>query len=419
MNLFTVNSGFKSFRPRIKKIFLFMCIAIFSYASFPQQSFIEQSLVINVEVPVRVYKGNTFINDLSIKDFELFEEGIKQKIEAVYLIKKRSVERSDEKKKFRPQTSRTFYLFFEVNEYSRRIQEAMKYFMEEIFLPDDNLIIITPMKTYRLTDESKKLKSKQDILEEIKGLLRPDALAGSAEFRHIVRDIEQLSIEMKSLIQQVTGEQDAGDVDLRDAGQKLVEYAGLMSRLQTYRQADELRLIDFANYLKTQDRQNYVFIFYEKKLIPQIDPTLLADFINNFEGDSYVVQSLTSVLDYNKRETYLDVKKITQAFSDTSTSVHFLHVSTPVAQIPGLRMEEYSQETFNILIEIARATGGYADSSSNPALLFKNALYASENYYLVYYSPKDYAGDRKFKKIEIKVKNKDYKVIYRLGYFSN
>ncbi len=129
MNLFTVNSGFKSFRPRIKKIFLFMCIAIFSYASFPQQSFIEQSLVINVEVPVRVYKGNTFINDLSIKDFELFEEGIKQKIEAVYLIKKKSVERSDEKKKFRPQTSRTFYLFFEVNEYSRRLQEAMKYFL--------------------------------------------------------------------------------------------------------------------------------------------------------------------------------------------------------------------------------------------------------------------------------------------------
>ncbi len=419
MNLFTVNSGFKSFRPRIKKIFLFMCIAIFSYASFPQQSFIEQSLVINVEVPVRVYKGNTFINDLSIKDFELFEEGIKQKIEAVYLIKKKSVERSDEKKKFRPQTSRTFYLFFEVNEYSRRLQEAMKYFMEEIFLPDDNLIIITPMKTYRLTDESKKVKSKQDILEEIKGLLRPDALAGSAEFRYIVRDCEQLSNEMKSLIQQATGEQDAGDVDLRDAGQKLVEYAGLMSRLQTYRQADELRLIDFANYLKTQDRQNYVFIFYEKKLIPQIDPTLLVDFINSFERDSYVVQSLTSVLDYNKRETYLDVKKITQAFSDTSTSVHFLHVSTPVAQIPGLRMEEYAQETFNILIEIARATGGYAESSSNPVVLFKNALHASENYYLVYYSPKDYAGDGKFKKIEIKVKNKDYKVIYRLGYFSN
>ncbi len=419
MNLITVHSHFKSFQPRIKKIFLFMCITIFSYASFPQQSFIEQSLVINVEVPVRVYKGNTFVNDLSIKDFEVFEEGIKQKIEAVYLIKKKSVERSDEKKKFRPQTSRTFYLFFEVNKYSRRLQEALKYFIEEIFLPDDDLIIITPMKTYRLKDEPKKLKSKQDILEEIKGLLRPDALAGSAEFRHIKRDCEQLSNEMKSLIQQATGVQDAGDVDLRDASRKLVEYAGLMSRLKTYRQADELRLIDFANYLKTQDRQNYVFIFYEKKLIPQIDPTLLADFINSFEGDSYVVQSLTSVLDYNKRETYLDVKKITQAFSDTSTSVHFLHVSTPVAQIPGLRMEEYSQETFNILIEIARATGGYAESSSNPAVLFKNALYASENYYLVYYSPKDYAGDGKFKKIEIQVKNKDYKVIHRLGYFSN
>jgi hypothetical protein len=410
----------------MKKIFIFVCVMIFSYASFPQQSFIEQSFVINVEVPVRVFKGNTFIDDLTIKDFELFDDGIKQKIEAVYLIKKESVERSDEKKKFRPQTARNFFLFFEVNEYSRRLQEAMKYFMEEVFLPNDNLVIITPMKTYRLKDESKKHKTKQEIFEEMKGLLRPDALAGTAEFRHIVRDIEQLSKEMRSLIQIAEGTQDPGGYDLRDASLKLVEYAGLMSRLQIFRQADELRFLDFANYLKTQDRQNYVFIFYERKLIPQIDSRLLNDFINNFEGDSYVVQSLSGVLDYNKRETYLDVKKVTQAFSDTSTSVHFLHISTPMISIPGLRLEEYAQETFNIIMEIARATGGYAESSANPAVLFKNALYAfknalyaSENYYLIYYSPKNYVGDEKFKRIKVQVKNKDYRVIHRLGYFSN
>ncbi|MCK4338343.1 MAG: hypothetical protein KAX11_10375, partial [Candidatus Aminicenantes bacterium] len=357
-----------------------------------------------------MFKGNTFIDDLTIKDFELFDDGIKQKIEAVYLIKKERVERSEEKKKFRPQTARSFFLFFEVNEYSRRLQEAMKYFMEEIFLPEDNLIIITPMKTYRLKDESKKNKTKQEIFEEMKGLLRPDALAGTADFRHIVSDIEQLSKEMLSLLQIAQGIQDPGAYDFRDASLKLVEYEGLMSRLQIFRQADELRFLDFANYLKTQDRQNYVFIFYERKLIPQIDSRLLRDFIYSFEGDSYIVQSLSSVLDYNKRETYLDVKKITQAFSDTSTSVHFLHISTPIISIPGLRFEEYAQETFNIIMEIARATGGYAESSANPAVLFKNALYASENYYLIYYSPKNYVGDGEFKSIKVQLKNKDYKV---------
>jgi len=133
MNSIAAKIGIQSFRSLMKKFFLFVCLMIFSYASFPQQSFVEQSFVINVEVPVRVYKGNTFINDLSIKDFELFDDGIKQKIEAVYLIKKKSVERSDEKKKFTPQTSRNFFLFFEVNEYSRKLQEAMTYFIEEIF----------------------------------------------------------------------------------------------------------------------------------------------------------------------------------------------------------------------------------------------------------------------------------------------
>jgi len=67
---------------------------------------------VNIEVPVRVFKGDTFVEDLSIDDFEVFEDGVPQKIEAVYLIKKRNVERSEEKRRFRPETHRNFYLFF-------------------------------------------------------------------------------------------------------------------------------------------------------------------------------------------------------------------------------------------------------------------------------------------------------------------
>ena len=44
-----------------------------------QESFVEQSLVINIEVPVRVFDDGTFIEDLTKKDFQIFEEGKEQK----------------------------------------------------------------------------------------------------------------------------------------------------------------------------------------------------------------------------------------------------------------------------------------------------------------------------------------------------
>ncbi len=114
----------------------------------------EETLVINVEVPVRVFKGNTFVDNLTIEDFEIYEDGKLQKTEAVYLIKKKSIERREEKKRFSPQTSRHFYLWFEISEYMPRISEAIRYFFDTVFFSGDNLVIVTPLKAYHLKGSS-------------------------------------------------------------------------------------------------------------------------------------------------------------------------------------------------------------------------------------------------------------------------
>ncbi len=145
----------------------------------------------------------------------------------------------------------------------------------------------------------------------------------------------------------------------------------------------------------------------------------MRQFIELVERDPYVVQSLNSTLDYNKRETYIDIDKITQAFADCSTPIHFLHISEPALQVPGVHFEEYSQETFNALFAVSKATGGYSGSSSNPEFLFQKALDASENYYLLYYTPKDYLPDGKFRYIKVKVKGKNYRVLHRAGYLAD
>ena len=117
----------------MKKVGLLGCTALFGLLLFSQQQIlIEESLVVNIEVPVRVFKDSDFVDNLSIKDFEVYENGVRQKIEAVYFIKKDIIQRKDEKKKFSPQTERTFYLFFELTEYDPRINEAVEYFIQNV-----------------------------------------------------------------------------------------------------------------------------------------------------------------------------------------------------------------------------------------------------------------------------------------------
>ena len=49
----------------MKKLLLSVAVAVLSISVFSQQLFIEQSLVVNVEVPVRVFKDNKFIDNLT------------------------------------------------------------------------------------------------------------------------------------------------------------------------------------------------------------------------------------------------------------------------------------------------------------------------------------------------------------------
>ena len=70
-----------------KKLLALMVIII-TAAVLIGQELQHEAVAINIEVPVRVFKGNTFITDLTTADFEIYEDGVLQEIKAVYLIQK-------------------------------------------------------------------------------------------------------------------------------------------------------------------------------------------------------------------------------------------------------------------------------------------------------------------------------------------
>lgn len=423
----------------MRKLTLAISMCLLCFSIFPhqvrQRSLVETSMVINIEVPVRVFKGGDFVDGLKLEDFEVLEDGVPQKVEAVYLISKDAVTRKeDKKKKYRPDTERTFYLFFEVSEWHPRLGKAIDEFCQDVLLPRDKLIAVTPGKTYRLKEEGFAHKSREEIASELKSHIRKDAYLGSSEYRSALKDLEEIAQVLNAAIAEIgdpVNRRDDNSRSINDAGSAVMaegdldeiatRYIAYIQRLEGLRRVNELRIMDFAKLLKEQEGQKYVFLFYQREFVPMIDPKILtaaSTSIQNYMGVDVNIL-LADVTNHYNRDMGTDVERIKQAYADASTAVHFLFLTKPAPNIQGVYFQERSSDTFTPFFEMAKASGGFAESSANAEFLFQKAVEVSENYYLLYYSPKDYQGDGKFKTIKVSVKGKGYKVSHRLGYFSN
>jgi len=393
------------------------------FSLFPQQV-TEESVVINIEVPVRVFEEGRFIDDLTIKDFTVFEDGKSQKIEAVYLVKKTSIERSEESRRFAPNTERNFYLFFEITEYDPRLGKALGQFVQNEIYPNDNLWIITPDGTYHLRGEALGRKSRAQIVDQLIGIMRRDILAGNFEYRSTMSDLAELTLAMTEdpLAEELPPMMRDGSGNPAYEGlfldEKIYKYVTLIGQLDNYNLVNEKKLLDFAEVLKYESGQKYVFIFYQKEFIPMIDPTILQDYMTRYNDRPDIMQTLTSLYDFYNRDVPFSIDMVKQAYADASISIHFLYLTRPAQRTERIMMRGISDSTFNAFLEMAKATGGFVETSGNPDHLFREALDASENYYLLYYTPKNYKSDGKFRSIEVRVPAKDFRVIHRLGYFA-
>lgn len=412
----------------MKKILIIPLLLAFSLAFFPQEAFKEVSLVVNIEVPVRVFDGKTFVDSLSIDDFQVYEDGVRQKVEAVYLIKKKAVERKEEKKKYDPKTSRNFFLFFEISDYTPQMGDTVDYFVDHVLLPQDKLWVITPLKAYQMNEKVFQDGTKEDVRKEFKSLLRKETLAGSSEYNSVIRDIEVAARHLASALdsdaalrtedsisyQKPQGEGSGGPLE-----ELCMLYASCISRLENLRDVDQLQLLDFAKFLKEKEGQKYVFLFYQREFIPRLDPKVLDKAQTRHQANFAMQQTLANVQDFFTRDITFDVDAIKKAYADASVAIHFLFFSKPAELSYGVHMEEESNDIYGAFKQMAAATGGFVDSSANPAYLFREAVNAAESYYLLYYSPKDYVIDGKFKNIEVKVQGDQYRVSHRVGYIAD
>jgi VWFA-related protein len=381
-----------------KKVVFFFLSALLALCGFVlTQELQHQVSVINIEVPVRVFKGDHFVNSLSINDFILYEDGRPQKIEAVYLIKKTDVEKVEKREGSAPATrppdvkKRHFALIFEMDDYVPELNTVVDEFFNKVLAPNDSVWIIMPQSTIHLKQEALSKTPKSEIAEQLKSRLKKAIRWEGGKLRSLLEDLKRLG----------------NDEDL----DKLSAY-GIAAQIANLKTLDMPTLSKLASSLETLEGQKHVFIFYQREAF-RIPRRFLDLFVDT------------------SRKDYIDPEKIRRLFNDTSTVIHFLFITKTQADrdsAPAMAdtasggavalFEQGSGDFFNAFRDLAVTTGGLTESSANAAFAFKESVEASENYYLLYYKPSDYKPDGQFKKIVVEVKGGGYRVSHRAGYIA-
>ena len=357
----------------------------------------------NVSIPVRVFDGDRFVDDLTLDDFEILEDGKPQKGMALYLTRKAEIERM-EGRDYMPYSGRFFYFIFQMYENHPRILDALDYFFSDIYVPEDQLVVMTPLKVYELNKELVANSPKDTVVEYIQKTIRGDTLKAAQQYNSLMKDLVR----------------NAQGVARGDVTSSLPQYRQNLMKLEQVTAQDERRLVGFASQLKRLDGQKNVFYFCQSEYRPKLRPMILSSLLEANQDVPNIYGELQELFTFYTKESNLDVERITQIFADSSILFNFIYINRrPEGGSGNVQMEEQSEDVFEAFSKIAEATGGAVENSQNPAAALEKSAALSESYYLLYYSPENYRKDGEYKSITVKVKGREYKVYHRLGYVAD
>jgi hypothetical protein len=391
-----------------KILFGFLLIAA---ATFARQLSYEVR-VVNIEVPVRVFDGDQFVDHLKLDDFEVLEDGVPQKIEAVYLFKKTALERKEGKTAFKPETARHFYMFFSLFEYDPRIPKALNHFFHNVIKPGDQLMVITPRAAYDMKNSLVEKTPAEKIVERLTTILKKDIQAGDSAYRSVLADLKRMVgaggiqvINPEAAFKEESTSYGSGSIE-----EYLMKYRADLQTLENLRTIDEAKLIKFGESIKTIPGQKIVFFFYQMEFVPV--PSGLKNYVDD------PASPIAELFDLIHRKSWINADRIKKVYSDSSINLNFLYISKRPVDVPSNNFTEGSDDIFPAFYDIAKSTGGLTSSSANPDYLMQQASQAAENYYLLYYSPKDKTVDGKFRTVTVRVKSGNFRVAHLAGYFA-
>lgn len=403
----------------LKKGLLAAALTLLTLISLPPYTRSQGAAPAPVTVAVRVFDSGNFVPGLNLQDFELLENGVPQKLENLFQVDKSSVVRKDGPAEVLPDISRKFYMLFQLFEYHPKLSEAIHNLFNEVLLPGDNLYIQTPMRNYTLSSISFAQKPRGTLAKEMDEIVRRDIVQGGLYYKSLLKELRRFVAAIGGANTMAGNPEDSAEsTSLFGLEYNLTQYRESLSKMEALRYIDENKILGFANVLKSQPGQKFVFYIYQREFRPELNSMTVSQLIDINQDNQNILSDLHDLFQVYHRNVSLDPAKVVNAYADSGANFNFLFMNKTPESLTGVVMREQSEDMFKLFTRVAEATGGTTDSSQNPAAAVKAAAKASETYYLLTYTPSQAAEHDTFKTISVKVKDKGYRVVSRAGYIN-
>jgi len=379
-----------------KIVFIIMSVfLLLPRTAEPQDVLKEKVEVVNVEVPVRVFRDGVPVGGLSKDDFRLGEDKEPQTINGFYVRKKKMNVQNTELQPASPAPKpRYFVLVFRILDYNQQMKNGVQYIFDHLLRENDKLLVLVNDRTLLLNQDIWQVK-RQEILDQ---LLAEEALKARQKleqfFMLVQKDLDQTKLRMLM------------ERDQNFYPPRIIEF--LEQYLQTWKEFKNKYLIpdldkfyNFARHLEKVKEEKWVLTFYQIEMFPNmkisgqirqqieamIGQLMVARIEDNLHGR--IIEQLLGRIDreLNVAEGF-PVEEVSKMLIKVDTTYHCIISGVQRESLSeDLEYKKVASDIENSLREITRRSGGEVVFSGNIGSALHTVEEKEDIYYVLTYEP--------------------------------
>jgi hypothetical protein len=250
---------------------------------------------------------------------------------------------------------RNVVVYFEFLDNGNGIEEAVAYLFERMIGPDDQLIILSPVRSYSFSRDTL-AQPRAALIAMMQEKLRGDIARTAQGYKQVIGDLDAAAREIEELAYP-TGAVDAN----KDMNELFILYRQALANLNQLRQVNEASLRRLAGVFRGHPGENHIIMLFEREFrpIPRREAlNVLAD------TPQFAFQSNELFSTGNMKELFA-VAPLAAAFKQVPLAQHFIYITSKNASATG-NLFESSGDIYAAFSKLAQATGGVCRTISEP-----------------------------------------------------
>lgn len=251
-----------------------------------------------------------------------------------------------------------YVLVLQMIEYDAQLQHMLSYFFEKILKPQDNLALITPIKPYKMSPQTRVKYPLEKLVEALAGYLKKDIAQYGSTYMPV---LSQLTQDIRDITRALSGD---SDPNLKTY---FLNYRNGIKNLNILRRLNESFFLNLAQSFRNDPAPTTMFVFCQQihRAIP--NRTIMDRINRNNDLKMYTMELFQPQVN----EVKFDVEKVGAALREAKITLHFFYLLGDSDSGYQYDLMEHTGEVFGYLSDVAKFTDGDVQNSRNPESALK------------------------------------------------